>query len=137
MISLPDALARFPGSKPFTFGDSHELNVRILRLVANGFKTVSCDAVANFEWRGEALPEPGRVDVALHNNGLPVLAIRTLSVDQMRFDEMTEDLIADQGEFRDLAHWRESYEAYLTRAGVFQPDVMMVVERFEVAGRFM
>ena len=137
MISVPDALARFPGSSTFTFGDSHELNVKILRLVSNGFKTVSCDAVANFEQRGERMPEPGRVDIALHNNGLPVLAIRTVAVDLMRFDEMTEDLIADQGEFRDLAHWREGYEAYLTRAGVFAPDAMMVVERFEVADRFM
>ena len=108
MISVPDALARFPGSSTFTFGDSHELNVKILRLVSNGFKTVSCDAVANFEQRGERMPEPGRVDIALHNNGLPV-----------------------------LAHWREGYEAYLTRAGVFAPDAMMVVERFEVADRFM
>ena len=136
MISVPDALARFPGSTTFTFGDSDEMNVNILRLVASGLKTVSCDAVANFEKRGEKLPEVGRVDVALHNNGLPVLAIRTLEVTQMPFSEMTEELVMDQGEFRDLEDWQKGYEAYLTRAGVFEPDVMMLVERFEVADRF-
>ncbi|MEW9919141.1 ASCH domain-containing protein [Marimonas sp. MJW-29] len=137
MISVPDALARFPGSTTFTFDESHELNVRILRLVASGFKTVSCDAVVNYEKRGASLPEPGRVDIALHNNGLPVLAVRTISVDMVRFDEMTEDLVMEQGAFRDLAHWREEIEAQLTEAGVFEPGVMMVVERIEVADRFM
>jgi uncharacterized protein YhfF len=136
MISEKEALARYPGAVSFRFGDSAALNAEELSLVVSGRKTVTCDAVAGFEQRGEAQPEPGRVDIALNWAGQPVAAIRTVSVNFMPFDEMTEALIPDQGEFRDLAHWRAGYEAYLRRAGLFAPDVMMLVERFEVVEVF-
>lgn len=135
-MTLDAALKKYPSAATFRFGDSAPLNAEILTLVLAGTKTVSCDAVANFERRAESLPQPGRVDITLDWKGAAVAAIRTVSVDLMRFDEMTEALVADQGEFRDLAHWRAGYEAYLRRAGVFAPDVEMVVERFEVVEQF-
>ena len=124
--------ARYPGAVRFTFGDSAALNAEILALVRAGRKTVTCGELAAFEARGEPLTEPGRVDVALDWAGRPALALRTVAVEQIPFDQMTEDRVADQGEFRDLAHWRAGYEAYLRRAGHFAPDALMVVERFEV-----
>tara|TARA_R110002110_G_scaffold19650_4_gene80954 strand:- start:181 stop:591 length:411 start_codon:yes stop_codon:yes gene_type:complete len=127
-----EALARYPGAVAFKFGDGPELNAQILTLVRSGKKTITCDAVANFARRGEPHPVPGRVDVALDWDGRPTLALRTVAVDLIRFDEMSETLIAGQGEFRDLAHWRKGYESYLTRAGLFAADMMMLVERFEV-----
>lgn len=136
MISLAEALGRYPGAVSFKYGDSSALNAEILALVLSGKKTVTCDAVAGFEQRGEAKPAVGRVDVALDWNGVPVAAVKTVAVNLLSFDEMTESMVADQGEFRDLAHWRAGYEAYLTRAGVFAPDVMMLVERFEVVEVF-
>jgi len=136
LISISEAQRRYPGAVMFRFGDSHALNMQILKLVKEGKKTVSCDAVANFEKRSEAVPKPGDVGIAEANNGMPHLAIRTVSVDVIPFDQMTEELIPDQGEFVDLADWRAGYEAYLTRAGVFAPDVMMVVERFELVEIF-
>jgi uncharacterized protein YhfF len=57
-------------------------------------------------------------------------------VTRMPFSAMTEDLVADQGEFRDLADWRAGYRAYLTRAGLFSPDAEMLVERFTVVEVF-
>lgn len=136
MISEAEALARYPGAVSFTYGDCAVLNAEILALVRAGKKTVTCDAVASFEVRGEAKPVPGRVDIALNWDGVPVVAVRTVAVDFIAFDQMREALVADQGEFRDLAQWRAGYEAYLTRAGVFAPDVMMLVERFEVVEDF-
>jgi hypothetical protein len=44
--------------------------------------------------------------------------------------------IPPQGEFRDLADWKAGYEAYLRRAGLFQDDVLMLVETFEVVEDF-
>ncbi len=125
-----DAIARYTGASSFRFGDSRALNARILDLVRQGRKTVTCDAVLNFARRGDPLPEPGRVDIALDWEGAPILAIRTEDVMRMPFDAMTEDLVAAQGEFRDLADWRAGYRAYLARAGLFAPDVEMLVERF-------
>jgi len=136
MISEKEALARYPGAASFKYGDSSKLNAEILALVLAGTKTVTCDAVAGFEQRGEETPTVGRTDVALDWDGRPVAAVRTVAVDLIPFDQMSEDMVADQGEFRDLAHWRNGYEAYLTRAEVFTPDVVMLVERFEVVERF-
>lgn len=136
VISEKEALARYPGAVSFRYGDSAALNAEILALVRAGEKTITCDAVANFAQRGEPHPEPGRVDVALDWAGRPALAVRTVAVDLIPFDEMPEALIAGQGEFRDLAHWRKGYESYLTRAGLFAPDVMMLVEHFEVVEDF-
>ncbi|OAN72969.1 ASCH domain-containing protein [Rhodobacteraceae bacterium EhC02] len=131
-----EAIARYPGAGSFRFGDSRALNAQILDLVRQGRKTVTCDAVAGFARRSEPLPEPGRTDIALDWDGAPVLAIRTVDVTRMPFSAMTEDLVADQGEFRDLADWRAGYRAYLTRAGLFSPDAEMLVERFTVVEVF-
>lgn len=136
MVSLDQARARYPGAVAFTYGDSAALNAEILRLVRAGAKTVTCDAVAAFEKRGEAPPVSGRIDIALDSMGAPALAVKTVEVAHMRFDQMSDALVADQGEFRDLAHWRAGYEAYLTRAGVFAPDALMLVERFVVVEDF-
>lgn len=136
MISEKEALARYPGAICFKYGDSAELNAEILALVQSGKKTVTCDAVANFAAREEPHPEPGRIDIALDWDGKPAAAVRTIAVELVPFDQMQEDMVADQGEFRNLAHWSAGYEAYLQRAGVFSPDVMMLVERFEIVESF-
>ncbi|NNE53648.1 MAG: ASCH domain-containing protein [Sulfitobacter sp.] len=131
-----EALARYPGAVSFRYGDSATLNAEILALVRAGRKTVTCDAVAGFEARGEPRPEPGRIDIALDWVGKPALAVRTVTVDLIPFDAMPEALIAPQGEFLDLDDWRAGYEAYLRRAGLFAPDVEMLVETFEVVEDF-
>lgn len=132
-MAMPkDIAARYPQAETFRFGDSAALNAEILALVRAGRKTVTCGALASFEARDEPLPQVGRTDIALDWDGTPQLALRTVEVQHIPFDQMPEDLVADQGEFRDLDHWRAGYQAYLTRAGQFTPDVMMLVERFEV-----
>lgn len=136
MILEMEALARYPGAVSFKYGDGPDLNAEILALVRAGRKTVTCDAVANFAQRGEPHSEPGRTDVALDWDGRPAVAVRTVAVEFIPFDEMDEGRVGDQGEFRDLAHWRAGYQAYLTRAGVFEPKIMMLVERFEVIEDF-
>lgn len=136
VVTLERALARYPGSVSFAFGDSAALNAEILALVRAGKKTVSCDALACFLARGETLPEAGRIDIATRWDGSPALAVRTVAVEHVPFDQMTEERVVDQGEFDDLAHWQRGYTAYLTRSGHFAPDVMMLVERFEVVEDF-
>ncbi|MEM6939842.1 MAG: ASCH domain-containing protein [Pseudomonadota bacterium] len=134
--SLPEVRRRYPGAITFRFGDSAALNEEILGLVRAGRKTMTCDALRAFEERGEKVPEPGEVSIALDPSGAPAVVIRTLSISHVPFDQVTEDLVPDQGEFKDLADWRTGYGAYLKRSGVFAPDVMMIIERFEVVEVF-
>ncbi|MBY6004711.1 ASCH domain-containing protein [Salipiger bermudensis] len=129
---LEAALARWPGAQSYRPGDSAALNAEILGLMRSGKKRASCEAWSVFEEGTEALPEVGRVDLALDWQGRPALALRTTEVLRLRFGEMGEAMVAEQGEFADLADWRRGYEAYLTRAGRFEPEVEMMFERFEL-----
>ena len=137
VISLSDALARYPGAESFTFGHSAAMNARILGLVRSGRKTATCEARDTFEARGEMPPVPGRVDTALDGDGKPAVAIRTVSVEQVRCCDVQERHVPAQGEFRDLADWRAGYKAELTRAGFFGPKMEMLVETFELVEDFL
>ena len=136
MVDLDVALNKYAGAIAYPVGDSEALNVEILALMRSGVKTGTCDAWAIYEDGTEDLPIVGRVDVALDWVGAPALATRTLSVERIAFDQMDELRVAQQGEFRDLAHWRLGYEAYLTRTGRFTPNVEMMFERFEIVEDF-
>jgi uncharacterized protein YhfF len=136
MVTLAAALAKYAGAFPYPVGDSEALNAQILDLMRSGVKTGTCDAWAIYEDGTEDLPIVGRVDIALNWQAEPAIATRTLVVERIAFDQMDEARVAQQGEFRDLAHWRLGYEAYLTRAGRFAPDVDLMFERFEIVEDF-
>ena len=135
-MKLKQALARYDGAVAFRYGDGAQLNAEILSLVLAGRKTVTCDAVEAFAARGEVLPVPGRTDIACDWDWNPVCAVETAAVDTVAFDAMDAALVADQGEFADLADWRRGYRAYLDRSVGFQPGIEMLVERFRVVEVF-
>ncbi len=135
-MTLDAALARYPGAQRFRFGDGPDLNAEILALVLAERKSVTCDAVAGIEARGEAPPEPGRVDIACDWAWRPVCAVRTIEVMRMPFEEVPEALVAEQGEFDDLEDWRRGYAAYLGRTVGFESGMEMLLERFEVVEVF-
>ena len=135
-MTLTEAMSRYPAAVTFRYGDGPALNATILGLVRAGRKTISCDALPAFLARGESLPEPGRIDIALTWDGAPALAIRTTRVEIIPFDQMPEAQVAAQAEFRNLDDWRQGYRAYLTRSGHFAPDVPMVVETFHMIEDF-
>ena len=135
-IPVDDAKARYPGAELFRPGDSPNLNAHILSLVRSGAKTVTCEAWSVFETGGEALPEPGRIDIALDWDGNAAYAVETLDVRKVRFCDMAPDDIPPQGEFRDYDDWANGYRRYLTRAGRFSPDVPLMVETFRLVEDF-
>ncbi|MEQ9693652.1 ASCH domain-containing protein [Shimia sp. SDUM112013] len=124
--------ALLEGAECYRPGDCAEMNAEILSLMRSGAKTMTCEAWSVYEDGLEALPVVGRVDIALDWQGRAALAVRTLQVEKLRYDEMTADRVAAQGEFRDLEDWKRGYKAVLTRAGRFAPDVPLMVETFEV-----
>jgi len=136
MVTLVAARAKHEGAFAYLVCDSAALNTEILALMRSGVKTGTYDAWAIDVDGTENLPVVGRVDIALDWEGRLALAARTLAVELITFDQMGEVRVAQQGEFRDLAHWRLGYEAYLSRAGRFAPDVDMMFERFEIVEDF-
>ena len=131
MAELAEILAKYPGAEAFKYGEGPGLSARRLALVAEGQKTATCGALRDFE-AGEAMPEAGRRDVALHWDGRPAIVIETVSVQQMRYCDVPEAFALAEGENEDLAGWRADHRAYFARNGGFDPEMMLVCERFRV-----
>lgn len=114
----------------FKFGDLRELCDRLLDLVRSGAKTASCGALRDFE-AGEAMPEVGRRDLALDWDGKPALLIETVEVTILRFRDVPEDFALAEGE-GDFEEWKRGHIAYFTRNGGYDPDMLLVCERFRL-----
>jgi len=116
----------------FTFGDSAAMCARLLALVRAGRKTATCGAMRDFGADGEPLPEVGRRDVALNWDGTPALLIETVEVSQCRFCDMDEAFMLAEGENEDMQGWIRDHRAYFERNGGFDPEMMLVCERFRM-----
>jgi len=78
------------------------------------------------------MPVVGRRDVALNWDGTPALLLETLQVIQERFCDVDEGFALDEGENDDLAGWRRDHQEYFERQGGYDPEMMLVCERFRV-----
>lgn len=132
MSSLDALLAAHPEAQTFRFGDSAALSGQVLALVRAGRKTVTCAALAALEAGEEAMPEVGRRDIALDWDGAPAVMIETVEVLTLEFDAVSAELVADMGEFDDLAHFRRGYAAFFARNGGFDEKMLLLIERFRL-----
>ncbi len=113
----------------FAFGDSPALADELLALVLEGKKRATCWAVAE----GMKGAELGKCMVALDGSGRPRAVLRTLELTKRRFDQVDASLAFDEGEGdRSLDDWRAAHQRYFTRLKLYQPDMMLWCERFEL-----
>jgi len=131
-MTLADLHARYPDAQTFKFGDNAGLSARLIALVREGKKTATCGALADYADTPEEMPVVDRHDIALNWDGTPALVIRTVSVQQIRYCDVTEDMALAEGENDDLAGWQADHKAFFTRNGGFAPDMMLVFEHFEL-----
>lgn len=132
---LASVLKRYPGSETFRFGDSAKLSADLIRLVRSGKKRATCSSVLNAKF-GNAMPELGRKDIALNWDGTPAFVIETVELREVRFCDMTEDMALLEGEDDSLASWRTGHRRFFERHGVFDPQMILTWERFEVIEDF-
>lgn len=135
-IKLADLERRYPGAQSFRFGDSEAMSDELLALVRAGTKTATCGALREFTQGGEALPEPGRRDIALNWDGTPALVIETISVEIRRWCDVTEDFALAEGENEGLEGWRADHRRFFERNGGFDPEMELVCERFRLIEDF-
>ena len=127
-----DVQSRYPDAQTFTFGDTADLCARLIALVRAGKKTATCGALAGYVDSPDEMPVVGRHDIALNWDGTPALVIRTTAVQEIRFCDVTESMALAEGENEDLAGWRRDHQAFFTRNGGFDPQMMLVFEHFEM-----
>jgi len=129
---MEDLQQTYPGAGTFRFGDSQALSDRLIGLVRAGKKRATCDALSEFEGDPGSMPVAGRCDIVANWDGTPALVVRTLRVDKVRFCDVTEEMALSEGENDDLTGWRADHQAYFTRHGGFDPEMMLVFEHFEL-----
>jgi uncharacterized protein YhfF len=113
----------------FSFGDSPALADQLLALVLEGKKRATCWAVSE----GLKGAEIGKAMVVLDGAGRPRAVLRTVALSQCRYDEVDAAFAFDEGEGdRSLAYWRAAHRQYFTRLKLFEPDMILWCERFEL-----
>ena len=112
----------------FAFGDSPEMADRLLAFVLAGAKTATCWSVADGQQT-----HVGKRMVAKDGAGRARAGIETVSLEQMRFCDVPWSFAAAEGEGDAcLEDWRDGHQAYFTRNGGFDPEMMLWCERFRL-----
>ncbi|WP_439137201.1 ASCH domain-containing protein [Roseicyclus sp.] len=131
MVTLAEVKARYPGAETYRFGESAALSDALLSLVRAGKKRATCASDAEIA-AGEAPAVVGRCDIVLDFEDVPQLVTRTLELVRVRFCDMTEKMALMEGEDESLADWCAGHERYYRGLGIFDPDMWLIWERFEI-----
>lgn len=123
---------KYPGAGTYRFGESKDDCEAQLEMVRAGSKRLDCAALAEFGGDKNALPKAGRCDIATDWAGAPALVTKTMRVEQHRFCDVTWELAMDEGIGNNLADWQAYRSEYFGRNGGFDPEMMLVFERFDV-----
>ena len=72
----------------------------------------------------------------LDGQGKAACVIRTLTLRLIRFNEMSPELAALEGEGDlSLAYWQSAHQAFFEREGTWTPDMELIFEEFAVVER--
>ena len=112
-------------------------------LIRQGKKTATCGLK---QWYGseatkDPYPEIGRLEVVTDWYGNPTSIIKTVDLCEKKFNEVTADFAALEGEGDlSLEWWRKAHREYFSKACMklgtrFSEEIMLVLERFVVVYR--
>nr|WP_148251165.1 ASCH domain-containing protein [Raoultella terrigena] len=121
---------RYPGAFCWSFGDSPALADELVALVIAGKKRGTCGSLASYRQENPPVT-PGSFHIVLNGVGEPACVIRTLALRIIRFNEMTADLAALEGEGDlSLGYWQQAHRAFFEREGSWSPEMELVYEEF-------
>ena len=135
-MELEDVKKRYPGADTFQMGDSAKLSKELLDLVRSGKKVATCTDPRDVESGKQTTPVVGKHDICLNWDGSPAFVIETLSLDHRKFKDVSEEFALAEGEDESLKGWQDSHAEYYRRNGGFDPDMMLICERFRVVEFF-
>ncbi len=107
-------------------------------LILRGEKRASCSMEYWYSHESEVLPIVGHLQVVTNWDGEPICIIEITSVSSCRFNEVTEEFAASEGEGdKSLEWWRKAHWKFFSREcetlGI-EPseDMLLVLEHFKV-----
>lgn len=112
---------------------------RIAALLA-GRKKAAFFPYSSYAIDNEVLPVSGEHYMILGANREPICVIRTSRVQVVPFDQVTMEMISNEGEDSSLEEWREKTRENLEEEGEvvgfeFSPDIKLVYMEFELVYR--
>jgi uncharacterized protein YhfF len=114
------------------FGDSSEMQDELAALVVAGRKRATCGALSWYQ-RQPQQPAEGTRWVVEDGAGDPRCVVETTALHVCRFDEVTAEFAAEEGEGDlTLDWWRKAHRAFFIREGTFAPDMKVLCERFRL-----
>lgn len=130
------------------FADAGPLRDELTAATLSGAKTTTASLLVEFEIEGEALPEPGHVDILVDSAERPVAVLETLTCRVSRLADVDDQHAIDEGEgYADAAEFRVAHEGYwnsyidVLRAKLgdetfaLDDDTPIVLERFRIVER--
>jgi uncharacterized protein YhfF len=131
MTSLDACRARYPGAAAYRLGNNAQLCDALITLVRMGRKRAILTSQAEID-AGERPAELGRCDLITDFDDAPQLVIRTVEIRRFRFPEMTEEMVQALGVYDTLPAWRVGHRRYYRAMGIFDTDMALSWERFEL-----
>ncbi|EAA9527251.1 ASCH domain-containing protein [Salmonella enterica] len=130
---------KYPRAFCWSFGDSPALADELAALadelaalVVAGKKRGTCSSLVSYQ-KEQPPVTPGAYRIVLNGTGDAVCVIRTHALRLIRFNEMSADLAALEGEGDlSLAYWQAAHRAFFEREGNWSPEMELVYEEFTV-----
>lgn len=120
------------------FGDGPELAEELASLVKSGDKTATCSLYQLYLDEGEDLPKVGAYNVITDWDGNPLVITRTMKVELIPFNEVSEEFAYKEGEGdKSYDYWRREHIKFFNRELAesdrkFDENMYVVCEEFKV-----
>ncbi|AKM86551.1 ASCH domain-containing protein [Enterobacter ludwigii] len=132
MAAVEELKVKYPGANAWQMGDSPELASELADLIKKGIKTASCGSFASYQ-QEEPAPKIGSYNIILGGQSIPVCVIRLVSMQLVRFCDVTEEFARKEGEGDlSLEYWQKEHQRFFTREGYFSEEMELITEEFEV-----
>ncbi|MDV2308510.1 ASCH domain-containing protein, partial [Vibrio cholerae] len=102
-------------SADYFCADEYNANV-CADLILRGEKRASCSLEYWYSQKCELMPQVGHLQVVTNWDGKPICIIEITSVSKCRYNQVTEDFAASEGEGdKSLAWWQEAHRNFFSR----------------------
>ncbi|MCK1992097.1 ASCH domain-containing protein [Peribacillus muralis] len=111
---------------------------QLAQLVINGRKTATCSAHVFYEIENEPMPSVGDYSIILSSEDRPVAIIRTVNVEVVPMNEVSEEFAISEGEGDGTyTYWWNAHEHFFKKelhklGHTFKEDMLLVCESFEL-----
>ncbi|GAA2120904.1 ASCH domain-containing protein [Kocuria atrinae] len=123
------------------FGPPGPLRDQLVRLILDGQKTVTSSLVSDYEIEGEALPEPGELDLLLDSNDRGVAVLETVAITVVPLGDIPWSHVVAEGEgHTSLDEWRRDHEGFWAAhspIGRLDDSTPVVMQEFRVVKRLV